>query len=156
MSGLPSQERVIELLSYNQETGSFTNKMTGRRLCENSKGYAFIRVDGKSYLAHRLAWLIVTGKWPNEHIDHIDGNKLNNAFSNLREADFSQNGGNSRVRVNNKLGIKGVIAIRNSYRAQIKKNGKNYNLGLFNSPEKASAAYAVAAKLFFGQFARVA
>jgi hypothetical protein len=154
MNSIPNRERVIELLFYDQETGSFTNKVTGKRLCENSKRYAFIRVDGKSYLAHRLAWLIVTGDWPISHIDHADLDQKNNAFSNLREATRSQNLSNCRVKSHNRLGIKGVRRDRHRFKAQITVNRKNNYLGSFGTAEEAQAAYLAAAKRAVGEFAR--
>lgn len=82
-------ERVRELFRYDPETGIFTRlvdspmhraKAGETSASINSQGYAQIRVDGKRYKAHRLAWLHMTGEWPTQQIDHIDGNRANNRW----------------------------------------------------------------------------
>lgn len=83
-------ERLRELLDYDPETGVFRWKEP-RRKCRvgevagslRKDGYVKIQVDGRFYQAHRLAWLCVYGVWPSA-IDHIDGNRANNAIANLR------------------------------------------------------------------------
>lgn len=104
--------------------------------------------------AHRLAWFYTTGQWP-QIIDHIDVNPLNNSFRNLREALPWQNNANTRYRGSL---LKGVTFHKKTgkYQAQIKKGGKSYYLGLFSSVGEANAAYAGAAKILFGEFARAA
>lgn len=168
-------DRVRELLDYNPETGVLIWRVD--RLCGKGKGhiiraagseaggvgatsetnsYRIIRIDGRQYLAHRLAWLIMTGNWPAKGIDHVDGDGLNNRWINLREANQSQNSGNQRLSRNNTSGAKGVrwSADRGKWRAQIKVNGKARYLGAFNTLEAASAAYEAAAIKYFGAFAR--
>ena len=61
-------------------------------------GYWRIRYGGEEYQAHRLAWLFMTGEWPNGPIDHHDLNKLNNSWSNLRLATPSLNNANTTGR----------------------------------------------------------
>ena len=85
---------IYNLLHYNPDTGLFMWKERRSPACTkgwftgnvNGRGYATIRIDGKLYLAHRLAWLLMTGSFPQKRLDHIDRNKLNNKFNNLREA----------------------------------------------------------------------
>lgn len=144
-----------QLLKYDPETGVFTwiNDM-GRRVkagkeagCLHHKGYVQIRINGKSYLAHRLAWLYVYGEWPEYGIDHINGFKTENHISNLRQADQSQNSQNLK-RSRGSSGFLGVsidIDRKNRWKASIKLNGKTTHLGWFKSPEQAHEAY-VAAK----------
>lgn len=92
---------------------------------------------------------------PHELVDHIDGNGLNNTRDNLRLATNSQNLFNRGKSVNNKSGYKGVSKIKNREKwiAQIAINGRNMNLGSFDTPELAYAAYCEKAKELYGEFA---
>ncbi len=109
-------ERVKEILSYDPATGLFkwiktlSNRAQAGNVagCYRKDGYLVIRFDGKLYLGHRLAWLLVTGNWPKQEIDHKDGNPSNNKWGNLREATHSENITNQAAHKNNKLGLKGV------------------------------------------------
>lgn len=94
-----TQDELQKLLNYDPYSGVFTWKQYRNQLALKGgiagnirpDGYIQIKVKGKLYLAHRLAWLYVTGKWPSMDIDHIDGGRRNNRFSNLREATRSEN-----------------------------------------------------------------
>src|ERR1044071_2910394 len=115
-----TQQRLRELLSYNPEMGEFWwNHNPAWRACMNARmakkpagtihsfGYRILRIDGKLYRAGRLVWLYMTGEWP-EVIDHIDLDRANDKFNNLRDATYSQNGQNKRKQSNNTSGYKGV------------------------------------------------
>lgn len=152
-----SAARLREVLLYDPESGKFFwRSRKGRCRAgqeagqERRNGYKSIRVDGVLYLAHRLAWLYQTGNWPTEQIDHINLQKGDNRWENLREATRSQNLANSRPRA--KSGIKGVIWLKREKKWQAHLCGKS--LGYFDDPAKAGDAYAVAAKRAFGEFAR--
>jgi hypothetical protein len=93
---------------------------------------------------HRLAWLYVTGAWPKKHLDHINGDRADNRFCNLREADDAANNQN-RKRAN-KCSLTGVLGVTyckqtKRYRAVIMHNRKSIHLGRFDTPEEAHAAY---------------
>ncbi|WP_082710194.1 HNH endonuclease signature motif containing protein [Burkholderia sp. TSV86] len=141
--------RVRELLFYDEFTGAFSWQKSMRAVkagmvagSNNGKGYIQISVDGVRYAAHRLAWLYMHGSWPAREIDHIDGNRSNNAISNLREADRSLNNRNiRRARITNKLGILGVHRRGEKFIAQIRANGRELHLGCFQTPEEAREAY---------------
>ena len=95
------------LLSYDPETGVFT-RLTGKHSgkpagCLSKKGAVQVYVRGRIYLAHRLAWLYVTGEWPKNQIDHKDRNPANNVLDNLREATHAQNSQNTQ-RLKSKYG----------------------------------------------------
>lgn len=86
-------ERLKALLEYEPETGAFrwkspTNQRIRRGIATGrvgTKGYLYIGIDRKSYMAHRLAWLYVHGHWPLEQIDHINRIKTDNRIANLRD-----------------------------------------------------------------------
>ena len=107
------------------------------------KGYRKIRLNGKNYLVHRIVWLMVHGKFAIDGIDHINGNKLDNRISNLREATNGQNLQNLiKAMSNNKLGLLGVRLHKHGrFQARITLNGKVKYLGYFDTPEDAHDAY---------------
>ena len=160
-------ERLRELLRYDPETGEFTwrVKRPGTRgegsvagcICRNRAGlkYRYIALDGRLYLAHRLAWFFVHRLWPRQQIDHADGDGLNNRIANLREASLAENARNRRAPTSNTSGFKGVSWVPKDkrWRAQIWVNGRNRHLGCFDDPAKAHAAYVAAASELHGDFA---
>jgi len=155
-----TQERLIELLRYNSCTGDFVRikqisnaHPCGGKVGSYSEGYLRISIDGKSYLAHRLAWLYMTGKWPENEIDHININRRDNRWCNLRRATHGQNQQNQKGW--GASGIKGVHwrACDSKWCARIGTNGRKF-LGYFHTKEAAHAAYVEAAKRLHGEFAR--
>lgn len=146
-----SADRVRELLDYNPATGIFTRRTDrGQRKAGSIAGtprknsYIAVSVDNVRYLAHRVAWLYVYGKWPDHQIDHIDGDRANNRIENLRDVLRTVNQQNQkRPQWNNKVGMLGVIydARRNGYIARIFVNGRGIHLGQFPTAELAQAAY---------------
>lgn len=159
-----TQDRLKQLLHYDPETGIFTRLVTTGNLLPGTKvgrnqlnGYTSITIDRKHYYTHRLAWFYVTGSWPKNDIDHINRNRSDNRYANLREATRSLNMRNILKFKNNKSGFKGVswCAVKNKWRANIKLNGKQTFLGYFDIPEKAHGAYVAAAEKNFGEFARI-
>lgn len=164
-------EDVRKLLSYDAETGEFRWKVAParnvkagdlagsvHRNARTGREYRRIWLKGNLYLAHRLAWLHMTGRWPAAQIDHRDGNGQNNQIANLREATRLENLRNRGSARNNTSGFKGVSwhAKRGKWESQIRFNGRKKYLGRFDSPEAAYAAYCAAAAEFHGEFARVA
>lgn len=157
-----TQEHLHEVLAYNLETGLFVwrirlsgpdrvGKVAGS---VTVNGYIQVWVDGRAYLAHRLAWFYVKGVWP-VRIDHRDQNKKNNAWDNLREATQPQNMANVRTHKSNSSGFKGVSprTKHGVYIARIKQNYKNVHLGCFKTAEEAAAAYRAKALELHGEFA---
>jgi len=117
-----------------------------------STGYQRIGFGGKQYAAHRVAWMLTTGEWPDRHIDHINGMRDDNRFSNLRLATHSENQMNRRPR-----GVSGKGATQHScgkFQASIKKDGTTIYLGLYDTRAEAQAAYRRAATTLFKEFAR--
>lgn len=163
MIDLATLHRVLE---YSPETGIFIwkEKISQKVLVGNAAGttnailgYVIIALYGKQYYAHRLAYFYMTGKWPQNQIDHINGTRSDNKWLNLRAATSSQNKMNRGPLSTNKIGIKGVYQDKNSgkFIASISLNGKSKYLGSFAKPTAARAAYNEAAKRFFGEFARI-
>lgn len=105
-------------------------------------GYIAIKLNGVAYLAHRLAWFYVHGKWPLDQIDHINGVRDDNRLSNLRESTRSQNHQNKIAPCTNTSGAKGVSWSKKdgAWRARVKLEGKEHFLGNFSTVEAASAA----------------
>lgn len=121
------------------------------------QGYIKITVDYVIYPAHVLAFLLMTGRWPQNHIDHADMNGFNNRWKNIREATHAENGRNRGKNKNNKSGFKGVSFSKQHqlWAARIKADGWGYlHLGLFDSAAIASVSYNIAAQSLHGQFAR--
>jgi hypothetical protein len=147
-----TQDRLKELMSYDQHTGQLTRLVRRGRMgavgsvagTVNTKGYVVVEIDANPYLAHRLAWLYMTGEMPGMDIDHIDRNKANNRWANLRLATNSENHENRfEPQKNNKSGLLGVCLHKAAGRwvAQIKKDGRRIYLGLHDTPELAHQAY---------------
>lgn len=154
-----SLNRLRELLVYDQHTGfwRWINPKGRARSKEfagslHDDGYIQIRIDRELYMAHVLAWFYVHERWPENMIDHENMNKADNRISNLRQATASQNFGNSNKKWQNTSGNKGVYfdPCSGKWRAEI----AHIKLGRFDSKDAAVEAYAIAAKLRFGEFAR--
>lgn len=142
-------ERLRELLAYESETGEFVwlgGRVRGRRAgCQTKDGYRYIRIDGKNYYAHRLAWLALYGEWPSKQIDHRDGNRGNNRIANLRLATAAENAQNRVAYRNNKSGLIGVTARKGRYIAKIKAGDAPQTiLGYFDDPLDAHKCYLAA------------
>lgn len=149
MKILPTFEEVDQLFAYNQDTGIFTRKVR-TAICTkigdiagqiNAQGYVILKINGDAYKGHRLAWLLHTKVWPTGDIDHIDGNKQNNAISNLRDVQRSVNSLNTKIIQNNSSGYRGVQYHNSKWRARVMLNGKQHIIGSFDTPEDASKAY---------------
>jgi hypothetical protein len=154
--------RLRELLNYDSETGIFTwcsprpkirvGDVAGKI---GTHGYRLICINHKSYAAHRLAWLYVTGEWPPSEIDHINHDRLDNRFANLRAATRVENQGNKSRQSNNRSGIKGVSwdSRRGLWAAEVKRGNIRLRLGRFADINDAAEAYRKASKKLYGGFA---
>lgn len=118
--------------------------------CINANGYLSGRIDRKGFLAHRVIWAMVTGAWPENSIDHIDGSRTNNRFDNLREADHRINGMNTQLRTDNKSGRIGVhwCSKTGKWAAEIMVNQKTIYLGRHIDLADACAARDAAENLY--------
>ena len=147
---------VRDALHYDPETGVFwwtrnrTNVKAGSAAGSRiAKGYMLIRFNRRQLLAHRLAWLWMTGEWPSLHIDHIDGEKSNNRWSNLREASNADNLMNRGKNSNNTSGYKGVSFDKKTgrYSAFLTADKKRRFLGYHATAEEAHNAYRAAIQI---------
>lgn len=145
---LLSQDELKRLLHYDAATGVFTRRVrTSYAIrvgdvagCDNGEGYRNIRIHGRFYVAHRLAWLYVHGEWPIGWIDHIDGNRDNNRIVNLRCVTASEN-------MQNQRGRRGTGRNGSGWSARISLNRKKYHLGTFPTEAEAHAVYLEAKKV---------
>ena len=153
-----TQSRLKELLLYDSETGVFTWK--GRRGgfaikgsaagAVSINGYIYIGVDGKLYLAHRLAWFWDHGRLPNEEIDHINRIKTDNRLVNLREVSHRANMINKPLYLNNTSGFRGVIQCSRSKKwlSYIRASGRKIHLGTFDQVSDAVISRSKAEDLY--------
>lgn len=149
-------EYVRSRFNYDPETGAITwrvppkchghraGKPAGRNVrIKNSKVLSIVKLHGKYYQQSRIAWLHHYGVHADKYIDHIDGNRTNQAISNLRLATHAENMLNI-VRNNPRKSLpQGVSQIRKTGRffARSMMGGKSTYIGTFDTPEEASAAY---------------
>lgn len=159
-----TQAQLKEILHYDPETGAWTWIISPRYEIPagsiaggyGNHGYRRIRIRSKFYTGHRLAWLYMTGSFPAGHMDHINGVRDDNRFSNLRIASLQENGLNRQRYITNTSGHKGVCwhPKLGKWRARIQKYGKRVALGCYDTKEEAAAAYEKAAVEHFGEFNR--
>lgn len=156
-----TQKRLKEVLDYDPETGVFVwlinrGSVKSGTICScKQNGYIVIKIDGIRYYGQRLAWLYMTGKFPELEVDHINGKKNDNRWKNLREASRQQNRWNSNQNSKTNNPYKGVTLYKrlNVWQATIGYNGKRLFLGNFKTPEEAAVAYDIAAEKLFGDYA---
>ena len=159
---MPPIEFFKERLEYDAETGvfiwlgDFNAKRVGRRAGTTigSKGYRTITIKKRRYYEHRIAWYMLTGEDPTGfEIDHINGDKSDNRFCNLRLATSQTNKANCGLTKSNSSGFKGVHRFRDKWIASITHDRKLIHLGVHECPEKAAAAYDAKAVELFGEYA---
>jgi HNH endonuclease/AP2 domain len=151
------------LFAYDPNTGTITRRVSIANTKVGAIAGCFdplhrrlrVQFNGKHWSIHRLAWFIHYGVIPSLHIDHINGDRLDNRLENLRLATDLQNMHNCPKTSRNKSGYKGVHwdKWRNSWRATIRVNGKSIKLGRFDDPALAHKAYCAAADRYFKEFA---
>lgn len=167
-----SPSELRRLLIYDRETGhliwklrnvnSHADKVFNGRYAGKIAGcisdgevVVNIRINGKQigFRAHRIAWAIEIGAWPENDVDHENGNPHDNRWVNLREASVAENNSNRNV-VQGKCKFKGVSHYDHKFSASITKSGKQHWLGVFEDEREAALAYDRAAKTLHGEFAK--
>lgn len=147
--------RALLLVQYDPDTGVMVHRRDSRNAHAgavvghvNSEGYLRTQLDGCDLALHRLAVFYMTGHWPSAEVDHLDGNRQNNRWKNLRECSRKVNLQNRRKP--NKNNVSGLLGahfhpLSGKYQARVSVDGKAHHLGLFKTPQEAHDAY-VAAK----------
>jgi hypothetical protein len=155
-----TQAELKQMFHYDSATGVFTrfpnsrNKKHVKCNSYNKFGYLRIRIGDRQYAGHRLAWLYVYGKLPDDVIDHINGNKADNRIVNLRDCSRLQNKFNTGIIKTNTSGYTGVRFRQNYWLAEIRIHGKSRQIGKFATAEEASKCYNDYAKRLHGEFYR--
>ncbi len=170
-----SADYAKEALDYNPETGDLVwrerplshfrstqawrvsrskspGRVAGRK---NTGGHIQIRLNGRHYMAHRIAWLIYHGSWQELQIDHKNGIPHDNRISNLRLSTQSQNSANKKTSITSSSGVLGVNWHKASGKwvAQIKVEQRVVYLGVFHTIAEAAEARKAAEKKYQGEFA---
>lgn len=139
-----NQQYLLDRFDYNPTTGVFKRKATGHvyQTSNTKSGYIHLDCKGKTYTVHRLIWCMQTGEFPKGVIDHIDGNRLNNKWSNLRDVTHSENLHNRPKSKNNSSGIKGVSfdPKRGDWRGEVMINYVTHRTARYSTREKAELA----------------
>lgn len=145
-------ERANELLRYDPESGGLFWKVSrgpakpgdeaGCVHVDERNLYRMIMVDGRKYMAHRIVWLLHHRRCPEQYIDHINGNGLDNRIENLRDVSVSVNMRNAKMYCTNTSGVTGVHwrKDRGKWQARVQAEGKFNHLGLFETIEEAEMA----------------
>lgn len=146
-----SAERARELFSYDPETGVIVRKVATTNSLKvgdvagspQSNGYLRVRVGCKLLHAHRLAWLIYTGEWPLQTIDHINGIRSDNRLSNLRDVSKAVNNQNKRAACSSS-GYAGVFKSGARFASKVTIQRAQKYLGTYDTPAEAHQAYVTA------------
>lgn len=167
---LPTAEQLKQMLEYNPDTGDLSwkerpleffknpgdrdrwnTRMAGKVALNyiDNNGYKMGRIYDRPVKAHRVAWAIHHGEWPEAHIDHINSDRADNRIENLRVVTRLENQRNQKRRRDNPSGHTGVYHIGKRWVAKIKSRYKTNHLGTFDTKEEAIAAR-VAAEVELG------
>lgn len=150
-----------ELFEYDKEAGDLIWKAKGRGItngaivgCATTEGYRQVTINAKSYLVHRVVFLLHKGYLP-KTLDHINGDRADNRIENLRPVTANQNQHNRKLNSNNTSGYKGVswCKSRNKWKAAVRLESKRINLGSFDNLEEAAEAARAAREELHGDYA---
>ena len=168
--------RIASFVTYNPDTGVirwsepeasmfssdhahkvFSAQRSGKLAFNTSRGRGYLcgQFDGIILQAHRVAWCVYHGEWPEYHLDHINRDRSDNRIANLRVCDYHENNQNRGMLSNNRSGYKGVSWNRRtgSWRVSIRFNGERITMEGFSCPLKAAEAYDALALDLHGEFA---
>ncbi len=147
-------DRLREVVTYDPTTGAFRNACSRKKVrigeiagtVDKSVGYIVLCIDRRRYYGHRLAFLYMTGRWPDECVDHINGDRIDNRWANLRSVSRSINQQNMRRAMHgSSSGLLGAHRKRGRWSSQIRTvDGQLMRLGTFDTAEEAHVAYVTA------------
>jgi hypothetical protein len=153
-----SKEQILKSVNYDPLTGIFTRKTTSKYSLRNNgkeikttdkDGYIVFKINGKMFKAHRVAYFLIHGEWPNQ-VDHINRITSDNRAENIRCASQGQNNQNRKIAKNNTSGTVGVrLQKYGKWRAYIYHNKKSIYLGEYITFEEALSARMAAVKVMF-------
>lgn len=154
-----TSEQLRKVLRYEKRTGKWWWLVATRKnkagdqagTLNPATGYVQIGLGGRIYNLHVLAWVYVTGRWPEQEIDHRDLDRANTKWRNLRPATRQQNCVNSPKRRSNTSGYKGVSHYRGG---KFKAYFRGKHIGVYDDVISAAQAYDLEATRQFGSFAR--
>lgn len=176
MIGLTHSD-LVGIVEYNPETGIFTWRHRGHDICSCSRsreawngnfagkqagsiganGYMYTTFFNKhKVLLHSLAWFYMKKIWPDKYIDHINGDRIDNRFNNLREATASQNAANAKIRTDNKSGHKNVFwnSQKQMWHVRLVAEKRPIHIGFFSDIDVAADAAKKARIKFHKDYAR--
>ena len=156
----PEPEDIRRLFDYDRETGQLFRRGKHGVLrpagWQNGDGAIRVDINNRKYLVHVVIWAWMTGKWPNQRIDHKDRCRWHNWWDNLREATQSQNLANAGISSRNTSGLKRVSWAKRERKWQVHicVEKKQQFLGYYDCPAAGHFQYQIAADMAFGEFAR--
>lgn len=149
---------VAKLLAYNPLTGQITRltSVGGQQVGSlagwvDGDGYRHVSINNRSYLASHVAFMLMEGRWPRSglEMDHIDTNRANDRWKNLREVTTARNRENRRrVRKDSASQVKGVLAVGRRFKAQLSVKRQTLSLGTYDTADEAHLVHLVA-KCFY-------
>lgn len=158
-----SSKLVGEYLNYDPSSGVVRWKKRTGPQCQlgeqagnvDSNGYRQIQFFGKRYKTTRIIWLLMTGAWPSDEIDHVNRDRADDRWENLRIATHAQNMANQNImRVNNISGYRGVCWHKSTKKWAVQVKGhRPCHCGLFENKEDAARHYDEIVRALYGEFA---
>lgn len=160
-------DQLRSILDYDPLTGLFrwrwdsakkpnVNSRDTKRIAGtiNAYGRRVIKIKGRLYYCSRLAWLYIHGRWPDQEIDHINGNRSDDRIANLRDCSREENQHNTGLCSRNTSGYKGIYWSKqqSAWIATITRRGTKQHLGSFDNADDAASAYAAAIHAVDGEF----
>lgn len=161
-----TQQRLRELVDYNPETGDFrwrgntsrypavSRKREGKiATVTNGHGHSYLYIDGEKFAAARLAWLYMTGQWPEHQIDHANQRRWDDRWENLRQATVAENCQNRTRQTSNTSGCRGVWKQNGKWLVRVTVRGQTHYLGSYDTFEEAVIVRNDGALRLHGEFA---